>query len=312
MRNFSGPAKCELAPKNEADWIRTGMKWGTTMQLVTWNIQWARGVDGRVDPARIVAEARELGDFDVLCMQEVASNFPGLGGSDGEDQFERFARLLPDFTGVPVISVDVPGANGGRALFGNLILSRYPVLQVLRHQLPWTVDPEVVSMPRALLEATLATPSGALRVMTTHLEYHSGRQRQAQIEAIRAIHAQACAQAQRPRVSGRNGSTYQRFAQTTRTILTGDFNFRPDDPLHARLQEAIDGNSPRLVDTWKYLHPAAPHPHNVGLYDREQWAEPFTCDFIFASEDLLPQVRAVRVGSDSRASDHQPQLLELA
>lgn len=282
------------------------------MQLVTWNIQWSRGVDGRVDPARIVSAARELGDFDVLCLQEVAANFPGLAGSSGENQFELFAELLPDFTAVPVAGVDVPADNGGRAAFGNMILSRYPVLRVLRHQLPWLVDPQVTSMPRVLLEVTLAAPSGALRVMTTHLEYYSGLQRRAQIEAIRAIHAQACAQAVHSRTHGRTGSTYQSFEQPTRTILTGDFNFRPEDPLHARLQETIDADTPRLVDTWTHLHPGQPHPHNVGLYDREQWPEAFTCDFIFASEDLLPSVRAVRVDSATQASDHQPQLLELA
>ena len=282
------------------------------MRLITWNIQWSRGIDGRVDPARIVAAARELGDFDVLCLQEVAANFPGLEGSAGENQFELFARLLPDHAAVPVYAVDVMGRDGRRALFGNMILSRYPVLRVMRHLLPWPVDTGVVSMPRALLEATLDTPLGALRVMTTHLEYHSNAQRVAQVEAIRAIHAQSCALAAHPRQPGKPGSPYQAFAEPARAILTGDFNFRPEDPLHGRLQQAFECGSPRLVDTWANLHPGIPHPHNVGLYDREQWPEPFTCNFIFASEDLLPHARAVRVHSQTRASDHQPQLLELA
>ncbi|MGC1818395.1 MAG: endonuclease, partial [Casimicrobiaceae bacterium] len=46
------------------------------MILVTWNVQWCRGVDGRVDPARIVDAARGLADFDLLCLQEVADNYP--------------------------------------------------------------------------------------------------------------------------------------------------------------------------------------------------------------------------------------------
>ncbi|MGE5088336.1 MAG: endonuclease/exonuclease/phosphatase family protein, partial [Candidatus Levyibacteriota bacterium] len=46
------------------------------MKLITWNVQWCRGVDGRVDPARIVAEARRFADFDVLCLQEIADNYP--------------------------------------------------------------------------------------------------------------------------------------------------------------------------------------------------------------------------------------------
>jgi hypothetical protein len=45
------------------------------MKLLTWNIQWCRGCDGRVDPRRIVDDARAFADFDVLCVQEVAANF---------------------------------------------------------------------------------------------------------------------------------------------------------------------------------------------------------------------------------------------
>ncbi len=55
------------------------------MRLVQWNIQWCRGMDGVVDPARIARVARELGDPDVCCFQEVAVNFPALAGSKGED-----------------------------------------------------------------------------------------------------------------------------------------------------------------------------------------------------------------------------------
>ncbi|MGZ5241322.1 MAG: endonuclease/exonuclease/phosphatase family protein [Caldimonas sp.] len=74
------------------------------MKLVTWNIQWCLGVDGRVDPKRIVGEARAFCDFDVLCLQEVAANFPALQGSAGEDQFALLAALLPDCTAVPGVA----------------------------------------------------------------------------------------------------------------------------------------------------------------------------------------------------------------
>ena len=55
------------------------------MKLLSWNIQWARGLDGRVDPGRVTDTIHRLGDFDVICLQEVAVNFPGLPGSQGED-----------------------------------------------------------------------------------------------------------------------------------------------------------------------------------------------------------------------------------
>src|SRR5450755_2142344 len=161
------------------------------MKLVTWNVQWCLGCDGIVDPKRIVDEARAFADFDVLCLQEVASNFPALKGSRGEDQFAVIASLLPGFTAVPGIAVDTLALDGTRRTFGNLILSRYPVLQATRVQLPWPADLAVRSMPRVLVEALVAAPFGPLRIMTTHLEYYSAGQRAAQVEAVRARHAEA-------------------------------------------------------------------------------------------------------------------------
>lgn len=290
------------------------------MKLISWNIQWARGIDGQVEPDRIVRDARAMGDFDVLCLQEVGAHYPdaGLAGSKGENQFEQFAQLLPGFTPVPIAGVDVLGADGRRRCFGNMVLSRYPVLRVLRHQLPWPVDPAVISMPRTLLEVTLDTPLGPLRVMTTHLEYYSEVQRRAQVEAIRRAHEETCQRAAGEMAADRGASPFAAVPHATRTILTGDFNLRPDDPLHARLQEGFpgrDGQSsppvPRLVDVWRHLQGERPHPPTVGLYDRQQWPQSFTCDFIFASEDLLPQVRGFSVDGYTRSSDHQPQLLEL-
>jgi len=111
------------------------------MKLVTWNIQWCRGCDGRVDPRRIVDDARAFADFDVLCLQEVAANFATLRGSAGEDQFALLASLLPGFTPVVATPVDVAAPDGSRRTFGNMILSRLPVSQVLRVQLPWPADP---------------------------------------------------------------------------------------------------------------------------------------------------------------------------
>src|SRR5664279_642803 len=109
------------------------------MKLITWNVQWCRGVDRKVDPARVVAEARRLADFDVLCLQEIADNFPDplLGGSAGEAQFALLASLLPGYTAVPGIAVDQQGDDGRRRRFGNMILSRLPVQQAYRHLLPY-------------------------------------------------------------------------------------------------------------------------------------------------------------------------------
>jgi len=282
------------------------------LKLVTWNIQWCLGCDGVVDPQRIVDEARAFADFDVLCLQEVASNYPALKGSRGEDQFVAVAAALPGYTAVPGIAVDVAAPDGSRRRFGNMILSRYPVLQVLRVQLPWPADPAVRSMPRVLLEAMLQTPFGPLRVMTTHLEYYSATQRAAQLDAVRNRHAEACGHALVHGVRDTSNGPFHTQPQTVSAILTGDFNFRPDDPLHARLTAPFDGNAvPALEDVWQTLHPGAAQPPTTGVHDRAQWPEPFACDFICASADLHPRLEAIEVDGRTQASDHQPMSVEL-
>jgi hypothetical protein len=59
---------------------------------------------------------RQLADFDVLCLQEIADNFPDprLAGNTDEDQFATLAALLPGFTAVGGAAVDHPGDGGRR------------------------------------------------------------------------------------------------------------------------------------------------------------------------------------------------------
>ena len=281
------------------------------MKLVTWNIQWCLGCDDRVDPPRIVDDARAFADFDVLCLQEVSCNFPALKGSSGEDQFTLIAGLLPGYAAVRGIAVDTAGPDGTRRTFGNMILSRLPVSQVLRLQLPWPVDPAVPSMPRLLLETVVEAPFGLLRVMTTHLEYYSARQRAAQVEALRARHAEACAHALGGGVRDESQGPFHSQPQTVSAILTGDFNLRPSDPLHARLTAEFEGGVPALDDVWQQLHPSLEQPPTLGVHDHEQWPEAFACDFICATRDLRSRLRAVAVDGRTQASDHQPMMVEL-
>jgi len=283
------------------------------MKLVTWNIQWCLGCDGRVDPQRIVDDARALGDFDVLCLQEVAAHFDTLKGSRGEDQFAALAAALPGFSPVSGIAVDIAAPDGGRRTFGNMILSRLPVRWAARRLLPWPADPSVRNMQRILVEVLVEAPFGPLRVMTTHLEYYSAAQRAAQLEAVRDRHAEACAHALAGGVGSPFDGTFDRQPQAVSAILTGDFNFRPGDPLHARLGAAFgDVRVPPLEDVWQRLHPGEPQPPTVGVHDCNQWPTPFTCDFIFASSDLRPRLRDVAVDLRTEASDHQPMCVELA
>ena len=283
------------------------------MKLITWNIQWGRGADGRVDLDRIVAHARRLADFDVLCVQEVSAGYPELAGCDGSDQFQGLAARLPGYAALAGVATDTPDPAGGRRAFGNMIFSRLPVLQVFRHLLPWPADPGVASMQRLALEATLDTPLGLLRVTTTHLEYYSALQRAAQVERLRELHREAVAQARSLRPGDASKGPFCAVPRAAPAILTGDCNFRPDSADHARLLAPIDAATPSYRDAWALAHPGQPHAPTVGIYDKAQWPQPaFTFDFVCVSADLAPRVRDLRVDHSSAASDHQPLLLELA
>jgi endonuclease/exonuclease/phosphatase family metal-dependent hydrolase len=284
------------------------------MKLITWNIQWCRGVDGKVDPARIVKHAKAIADFDVLCLQEVANNFPAprLAGSRGENQFAELARLLPGYTPVPGVAVDVPGDNGGRRHFGNMILSRYPVEQVFRHLLPFPIEPGVNGMPRLALEAVVRSPSRPVRVITTHLEYYGKLKRAAQVNALRHIYAEGSGHARKGDIVDATGGPFHTRLRPAATVITGDFNLEPDDALHARLGEPYDDGTPRLHDAWGAAHPGVAHPSTFKIYEKERPDEPeLHCDFIFVSDDLVPSIREVRVDQQTQASDHQPVLLEV-
>jgi endonuclease/exonuclease/phosphatase family metal-dependent hydrolase len=279
------------------------------MRLLNWNVQWCRGVDGRVDPARIAAEVRRLADPDVICLQELAANLPQLEGTNGEDQAHTLAHLLPEYTSCFVSGVDVPSANGRRGYFGNIIFSRLPVGRILRHSLPWLPAGDVPSMPRVAIEAVIDAPMGPVRVICTHLEFYSGKQRAAQVERLREIHAEACA----PQHKNEEAGIFKSYPRPRSAILCGDFNMPPADPLHREMQKAFASKDiPPWVDAWQALNPHTPHPPTFRIYEKDEGETPYCCDYVFVTEDLVAKLKSVRVDGLTQASDHQPVILELA
>ena len=283
------------------------------MKLITWNIQWGRGIDGRVDLERIVRTARAIADFDVICLQEVADNFahPGLEGNDDGDQFARLAALLPGYHAIAGFGVDFAGDGARRRRFGNLILSRYSVVAARRHALPWPADPGKESMPRVAVEATVQAPIGPVRITTTHLEYYSDVQRRAQAAQLRELHEEACDRAARPPHPTHEGGPFDATPQTSSAILTADFNFPPEHPAYDDIQRPLAGEGPRYRDAWTIANGHQPHTPTFCVHSHVYSKTPYCCDFVFVSETLAGRVRSMSVDSATQASDHQPVLLEL-
>jgi endonuclease/exonuclease/phosphatase family metal-dependent hydrolase len=273
------------------------------VRLITWNIQWCRGMDGKVDPARIAREAKALCDPDVCCFQEVAINFDSLEGSSGEDQADLLKAAFEGYSAHFGAVVDVPDGKGGRRQFGNLILSRLPVRQVFRHTLPWPPEDKVPSMPRIVVEAVVEAPWGPVSVLSTHLEFFSAQQRAAQVaRLIELQHERAAHAVSKP---GYKSGPFEPMQRPAASILCGDFNMRADDPSAAKLRET-------WIDAWRAAHPGKPHAPTFCLFDDTHEKEPYCCDFVFVTPELVPRLSAVAVDLATKASDHQPVVVEFS
>ncbi|MFP3889088.1 endonuclease/exonuclease/phosphatase family protein [uncultured Ralstonia sp.] len=280
--------------------------------ILTWNIQWGRGVDGHADIARQLAEAHAMASFDVLCLQEVTSGFGRLPGHPSADQWGELAdRLGPQYSVIGGFALERHDGNHVQR-FGNAIATRLPVLHVTRHALPCPPD-TTPTMPRMAIEAIVQAPFGPLRVVTTHLEYYSEVQRLAQVDTLRAIHAEGCARAAHPSLLGPEpeAGPFRPLAQTAATVICGDLNCKPEST-PKRLATLPFTLEPALHDAWKIAHGSTPQPPTFGVHDRTDWTEPaYACDYMLISEPLVERVVRVELNSATQASDHQPMLLEL-
>lgn len=270
--------------------------------IVSWNIQCGIGCDGAVDLPRIAAVTRAMGDADVLCFQEVARGEPAIAG--GADQAAELQALFPGYAAVYGAALDRLGPGGTRRCFGNLLLSRRPLLQVFRHLLPQPAAGGSKHMPRQAIEVVVETAAGPLRVLTTHLEYYSAAHRAAQIERLRALQSDVAANEAAPPKAA--ASPYDPVPRPAALVLCGDFNVLPSDDEYRQLF------APPLLDAWRVAHGETPHPPSTGLHDRRQWPMGGHCrDYFAVTADVAQRVVSVEMDAATDASDHQPLRLVL-
>ena len=123
------------------------------LSVLTWNIHSCIGTDGVCDPYRVAHKLASL-DYDFICLQEVGWH---LRGTRGIDQFEI---LKKEFCGYDYISL----TKTRNAHFGNLILSRHPILNTETVDLGrwWTI-------PRVLQDITVNYSGMNVHILNTHL-----------------------------------------------------------------------------------------------------------------------------------------------
>ena len=143
------------------------------MKLVTYNIQYGFGRDGRYDLARIAETVRGA---DVIALQEVERFWRRSGMTD---QPAELAALLPDYHwvyGAP-FDVDASEVRGDgtvlnrRRQFGNMLLSKRPIFSSRLHlfEKAATIGPH--NLPYGALEGVIDTSVGPVRFYSLHLSY---------------------------------------------------------------------------------------------------------------------------------------------
>lgn len=280
--------------------------------IITWNIQCGRGVDGRVDLMRTADVIKNMADADVICLQEVARFDPELDGGKGADQVTVLSTFFPDHEAVFGPAFDRKnGDSRHRRQFGNLIMSRLPIIQVFYHQLPQPAPPPPCKhMPRQALEVVVEANDGPLRVTTTHLEFHSVEQRLSQAGRLCEIQTETLSNLLYAQTAPSSGP-YAAVPRPARGILCGDFNSAPDDTVYQTLTAPI--STPySYQDAWQTIHGETPHAPTCGIFDHKQWPQgPHCRDYFFVTDEVAGIVSDVQVQEETDASDHQPVLLNL-
>jgi len=162
------------------------------MKLVSSNIQYGFGSDGRYDLSRA---ARIVDGADIIALQEVERHWQR---SNFDDQPELLSRLLPDYHWVygPAFDMDASERRDGRLVnrrrqFGTMVLSKLPIVWSRLHALPMRRTLRPLNTRNAALECMIRTPAGPVRVLSLHLAHIAAEERLEQIDYLLAEHRRA-------------------------------------------------------------------------------------------------------------------------
>lgn len=289
------------------------------MRIVTYNIQYGIGLDGRFELERI---AGAVEGADVIALQEVTRNNPRNGGVD---MVAGLKRLLPGYFcafGAP-FAANVGGrVEAGRAVevdfeFGNMVLSKRPIIASRNLLLPRRRSYGTLNLQRGALEAVIEAPFGPLRLYSVHLDHTSPDER---IEQIRFLLARALGYAiEGGALSGVEELGFPEPPHPEDFVLAGDFNMRPGSPEYL----AMAGTP----DTEHGIVPRTTNPLDAVVRSGDTaasaptWRDPkapgdasrhMRIDYIFTSAGLAPRIAGVRVDGEAPGSDHVPVWLELS
>ncbi len=287
------------------------------VKFATYNIQYGVGQDGRYDLTRTIEAVR---DCDVICLQEVTTNWRAWNREMQPEllakALNRYAVYAPAFeTDDSRCSADGVITNARRG-FGNMVLSRWPILYSRPHSLekpPTEVPPELypnVNIPRVALEVIITIDGTPLRVLSIHLSHLPGEQQRAQVgELVHLVHSissEAPLWADDPSLS--MFSQEQPAPEVPQsTLLFGDFNFEPDNVLYSAMLNPLPGQTRGMVDGWI----AGGNGVGGGRTCVENDGRLSRLDYLFATDDLRANIQYAEVDQGVKASDHFPVFFDI-
>jgi endonuclease/exonuclease/phosphatase family metal-dependent hydrolase len=273
----------------------------SAIKVVCFNIQFGFGIDRRYELDRTINAVRGA---DIIALQEVTRGFVRNGGVD---MVEDIRVLLSDChcaVGMP-FSIDfgsrlVDGRmRDQRFEFGNLVLSRWPIMASRNHLLPRRPRTDRLNLQRGALEALIATPTGAIRFISAHLDHVDASERLDQIDALRGISLGETFSG--GAASGLGEFGFPELPQTDDVLVMGDFNMFPRTADY----QAMCGDG-ALVDV-------SPPGEVMSFYDPQyNDAALQRLDYGFANPALAERVIASRIDEASVASDHRPVWFEIS
>ncbi|WHO73655.1 endonuclease/exonuclease/phosphatase family protein [Rhizobium sp. BT03] len=286
------------------------------MNFASYNIQYGFGLDGRYDLKRI---ARSLEGADIIALQEVTRGFARNGFAD---MAADLAALFPDHFWVygPACDMHVeaagserPPMRGTRFQFGNMVLSRWPILSTRTLLLPRSRTIGKINLQRGATEAVIAAPGGAIRVYSVHLDHVSPDERIRQLQFLNA-HINAFVH-EGGSLTGGSELDLPEPPLPEDYVILGDFNMEPESPEYCALAGAGGGYYGRItrigtpVDAFEALE--AYRPESYTWMNPEDRGERMHLDYCFVSCGLKDRLQSARIDTQSVGSDHFPLWVEI-
>jgi len=286
------------------------------VNFASYNIQYGFGLDGRYDLARI---ARSLEGADVIALQEVTRGFSRNGFAD---MAADFAACFPDYFWVygPACDIHVEADSGGRQpvrgtrfQFGNMVLSRWPILSTRTLLLPRSRTIGKINLQRGATEAVITVPGGAIRLYSVHLDHVSPEERIRQLQFLNA-HINAFVQ-EGGSLTGGSEFDLPEPPLPEDYVVMGDFNMEPESPEYCALAGAGGGYYGRVarigtpMDAFAALE--AYRPGSYSWMDPEDHGKRMHLDYCFVSCGLEGRLKSARIDTQSEGSDHFPLWVEI-